>query len=192
MCGTPAPAVELLQPLPSVPDEFSGADNKAGPSSPDSQRPPHLGLGRWVPVAVVLMALMVITSFLYEFRKSNLPKEPGLAAEHADISEEPKLENVGQQRIVHNPVRRVQHVVATKLGTVQTIDAAKESDPVELWRAVKRGSVSAEVSLANLYLEGVAVPQNCEQAHILLLAASMKGSKSADNSLNSSYAKRCE
>jgi hypothetical protein len=31
-----------------------------------------------------------------------------------------------------------------------------------------------------------------EQAHILLLAASMKGSKAADNFLKSSYAERCE
>ena len=47
--------------------------------------------------------------------------------------------------------------------------------------------MSAEVALANLYLEGEAVPQNCEQAHTLLYAASMKGSKAADNVLTSSY-----
>jgi hypothetical protein len=193
MCGTPAPAVEPLQPLSSVPDEFSGADHEAGPSSPESQqRPSHLGIRRLIPVVVVLIVLMVVTSFFYEFRKGNLPKESGSAVELTAISEEPKLENAGQRRIVHNPVRGVQHVVAANLGTAQTIDAAKEDDPVELWRAVKRGSVSAEVALANLYLEGEIMPQNCEQAHILLLAASMKGSKAADNSLKSSYAERCE
>ncbi len=52
--------------------------------------------------------------------------------------------------------------------------------------------MSAEVALAKLYWEGAAVPQNCEQAHILLLAASMKGSTAADNFLKSSYAERCE
>jgi len=41
-------------------------------------------------------------------------------------------------------------------------------------------------------LEGKSVPQNCDQAHVLLYAASMKGSKAADNSLKSSYAERCE
>jgi len=61
-----------------------------------------------------------------------------------------------------------------------------------LWKAVKRGSVNAEVALANLYLEGEAVPQNCEQAHMLLSAAAMKGSKAADNLLKSSYAERCQ
>ena len=79
-----------------------------------------------------------------------------------------------------------------KLGTVQTADSAKEDDPAELWNAVKRGNVGAEVALASLYLKGEAVPQNCEQAHMLLLAASMKGSKSADHFLKSSYAERCE
>jgi hypothetical protein len=46
--------------------------------------------------------------------------------------------------------------------------------------------VSAEVALAKLYLEGEAVPHNCEQAQMLLLAASRKGSKAADDLLNSS------
>jgi hypothetical protein len=145
-----------------------------------------------IPVVVVLTALMVVTSFFYEARKGNLPKESGSAAELTATSGQPKLENSGQRHVVHKPVRGVQHVAAAKLGTDQTIDAAKEDDPVELWKAVKRGSVSAEVALANLYLEGEAVPQSCEQAHMLLYAALMKGSKAADNFLKSNYAERCE
>jgi TPR repeat protein len=86
----------------------------------------------------------------------------------------------------------VLRAAAAKLGTAQRIDTAKENDPVELWKAVRRGSVSEEVALANLYLEGEAVPQNCEQAHTLLYAASMKGSKAADTLLKSSYAERCK
>ena len=73
-------------------------------------------------------------------------------------SEQIKLENASERDIVHNPVGGVQHVVAGKLGTAQTTNAAKENDPVELWKAVKRGSVSAEVALANLYLEGESSP----------------------------------
>jgi TPR repeat protein len=102
-------------------------------------------------------------------------------------SEQIKVENAERQ-VVHNPVRGVQHLVAAKLETAQTTSAAKEADPVELWKAVKRGSVSAEVALANLYLGGV--PQNCEQAHMLLHAASMKGNKAADDLLRSSYSVR--
>ena len=133
---------------------------------------------------------MAATSFFYNSRKGNLPKEFGATAELMAPLAHPKVENAGERHIVHNPVRGVQEFVARKLGTAQTI-AAKEVDPVELWKAVKRGSVNAEVALANLYLEGEAVPQNCEQAHMLLYAASMKGSKAADNFLKSSYAERC-
>jgi len=193
MCGTAAPAIEPLQPTSAVPDEFSGADHESGPSSSDSQqRPPKPGFWRLIPVVVVLIVLSMVTWFFYEARKGKLPKESGSAAELTATSGQLKLKNAGERQIVHNPVRGVQHVVAAKLGTAQTTNAAKEDDPVELWKAVKRGSVSAEVALAKLYLEGEAVPQNCEQAHILLFAASMKGSKAADNFLKSSYAERCE
>jgi len=193
MCGTAAPASEPLQPTSAVPDELSGADHESGPSSSDSQqRPPKPGFWRLIPVVVVLIVLSMVTWFFYEARKGKLPKESGSAAQLTATSGQLKLENAGERQIVHNPVRGVQHVVAAKLGTAQTTNAAKEDDPVELWKAVKRGSVSAEVALAKLYLEGEAVPQNCEQAHILLLAASMKGSKAADNFLKSSYAERCE
>ena len=193
MCGTAAPASEPLQPTSAVPDEFSGADHESGPSSSDTQqRPPKPGFWRLIPVVVVLIVLSMVTWFFYEARKGKLPKESGSAAELTATSGQLKLKNTGERQIVHNPVRGVQHVVAAKLGTAQTTNAAKEDDPVELWKAVKRGSVNAEVALAKLYLEGEAVPQNCEQAHILLLAASMKGSKAADNFLKSSYAERCE
>ena len=193
MCGTAAPAIEPLHPTSAVPDEFSGADHESAPSRSDSQqRPPKPGFWRLIPVVVVLIVLSMVTWFFYEARKGKLPKESGSAAELTATSGQLKLKNAGERQIVHNPVRGVQHVVAAKLGTAQTTNAAKEDDPVELWKAVKRGSVSAEVALAKLYLEGEAVPQNCEQAHILLFAASMKGSRAADNFLKSSYAERCE
>ncbi len=135
---------------------------------------------------------MVVSSVLYEVHERNLAKESGSPTELTATSGQPKLENAGQRHNVHNPVRGVQHIVAAKLATTQTTNAAKEDYPVELWKAVKRGSVSAEVALANLYLEGKSVPQNCEQAHMLLQTASTKGSKAADILLKSSYPERCE
>ena len=193
MCGTAAPTIEPVQPPSVVPEEFSRADHESGRSSSDSQqRPPKPGLRRLIPVLVGLVLLSGVTWLFYEARKGKLPKESGSAAELTATSGQLKPENAGERQVVHNPVRGVQHVVAAKLGTAQITNAAKEDDPVELWKAVKRGSVSAEVALAKLYLEGEAVPQNCEQAHILLLTASMKGNKAADNFLKSSYAERCE
>jgi hypothetical protein len=113
------------------------------------------------------------------------------AATSAATSEQVKIENAAERQIVRPPVARVQHLAPAKVGTTPIARAA-EDDPVELWKAVKRGSVNAELVLAKLYLEGEAVPQNCEQAHMLLRAASTKGSKAADNLLKSRYAERCE
>jgi hypothetical protein len=187
MCGT-----EPLQPLLAVLNKFSRARHEVRPSSSDGQQG-TLGPGfrRLIPVVVILIALMAVTSFFYKSRKDQRAKESGAATEPTATSEQIKLENTGGRPIVHNPVGGV-HVVAAKLGAAQTTNAAKEDDPVELWKAVKRGSVSAEVALAKLYLEGEAVPHNCEQAQMLLLAASRKGSKAADDLLNSSDLERCE
>ena len=188
ICGT-----EPLQPLWGVRNKSSRATHQVKPSSSDRQRrPSRPRLWRLIPVVVVLTALMAVTSFLYTSHKRNLPKESGVAGELTATSEQPWPENAGERHIVHNSVKGVQHLSAAELGTAQIIHTAKEVDPVELWQAVKRGSVNAEVALANLYLEGEAVPQNCEQAHMLLSAASMKGSKAADDFLKSTYAERCE
>jgi hypothetical protein len=193
MCGTAAQVVEPLQTLSRIPDEFSGADYQSRPSSSDSQQsPPHPGLRRLVPVVVVSIVLMVVSSVFYEVHKRNLAKESGSAAELTAASAQPEVKNAAQRHIARNPVRRVPHVIPAKLGTAQTPDTAKEDDPVELWKAVKRGNVSAEVALANLYLQGKSVPQSCEQAHMLLQTASTKGSKAADTLLKSSYPERCE
>jgi len=45
----------------------------------------------------------------------------------------------------------------------------------QLWAAVEAGDTSAEVALAQLYLTGEGVPTNCEQARVLLRAASRNG-----------------
>ncbi len=192
MCGTAAPAVEPIQ-LPSpVPNELR-TNHKTLQSRLSSQpRPPRARLRRLVPIVVVSIVLIVVSSVFYEVHNRNLAKESGSAAEHTATSAQPKIKNADQRHIARNPVRRVQLVTPAKLGTAQTPDTAKEDDPVELWKAVKRGNVSAEVALANLYLHGKSVPQNCEQAHMLLQTASTKGSKAADTLLKSSYSERCE
>ena len=191
MCGTAAPAVEPIPPPSPVPNEFR-TNHKTLESSLNRQpRPPRAGLTRLIPIVVVSMVLMVVSSVFYEVHKRNPGKESGSAAELTAPSAQPKVKNADQRHIA-NPVRRVQHVIPAKMETAQTPDTAKGDDPVELWKAVKRGNVSAEVALANLYLQGTSVPQSCEQAHMLLQTASTKGSKAADTLLKSSYAERCE
>ncbi len=66
-----------------------------------------------------------------------------------------------------------------------------EDNAAELWKRVRRGDTGAEVSLAKLYLQGTRVSQNCEQAHLLLLAAAKKRHPEADRLLTNDYAQRC-
>jgi len=64
-------------------------------------------------------------------------------------------------------------------------------DPVELWKNVQRGSTEAEIELAMMYMDGTQVRQNCEQAHLLLLAAARKQNGRSSNLLSQIYAQRC-
>jgi type II secretory pathway predicted ATPase ExeA len=67
---------------------------------------------------------------------------------------------------------------------------AQTSEPDKLWAQVRKQNIDAEVELARMYLEGTAVPQNCAQAQVLLLAASQKGNAHASDLL-SNYKDRC-
>jgi hypothetical protein len=50
----------------------------------------------------------------------------------------------------------------------------KQMTPQQLWTAVQGGNSKAAVELAELYINGQDVPQNCQQARVLLLMASEK------------------
>jgi PilZ domain len=53
-----------------------------------------------------------------------------------------------------------------------------------LWDAVGKGSVEAEIVLADLYVQGVGIPaKNCEQARVLLTAAQTHGNEVATQKL---------
>jgi len=52
-----------------------------------------------------------------------------------------------------------------------------------LWTAVKKGNISAEIALADLYARGDGVTKNCDQARVLLRAAAEKGSSIASQQL---------
>jgi TPR repeat protein len=52
-----------------------------------------------------------------------------------------------------------------------------------LWAAVEKGNVQAEITLADMYARGEGVTKNCNQAQVLLRAASKKGSNEASQEL---------
>jgi hypothetical protein len=70
-------------------------------------------------------------------------------------------------------------------------DSPVADDPQELWKQVSKGSTHAEVALALLYLDGKKVAKNCEEAAVLLTAASRRGSTKAKSLLEKHYAERC-
>ena len=192
MCGTLAPAIKPVQACSAMLDEFSPADVEALSRSRNQQKWPSLGLMTLVAVFVVSMGLALFASFRYELSKARPHNESGPAPEIASSPGQVKSENTGPQQVVHYSPKEAPLVIPASLVIANKTPAAEENDPAHLWDAVKRGSVHAEVALANLYLRGEAPFKNCEQAHILLLAASMKGSKIADNLLKSSSAERCQ
>lgn len=61
-----------------------------------------------------------------------------------------------------------------------------------LWSSVKKGYVPAEVTLADLYRRGDGVEKNCDQARVLLVAASKKGSFEARQVLEQIAEQGCE
>lgn len=73
-------------------------------------------------------------------------------------------------------------------------DRARElSRAVELlWSAVKKGNVPAEVTLGDLYRRGDGVEKSCDQARVLLVAASKKGSADARKQLEQMAEQGCE
>jgi hypothetical protein len=60
-----------------------------------------------------------------------------------------------------------------------------------LWAGVRKGYVPAEVTLADLYRRGDGVPKNCDQAQVLLVAASKKGSPEARHLLEQMAEEGC-
>jgi PilZ domain-containing protein len=52
-------------------------------------------------------------------------------------------------------------------------------NPTQLWGAVQAGNSTAALQLAEMYIKGDGVPQNCQQARVLLLVASEKRNTAA-------------
>lgn len=55
--------------------------------------------------------------------------------------------------------------------------------PQQLWSALQAGNINVAVALADLYARGEGVPVNCQQARVLLLAASAKNVAEASKKL---------
>jgi type II secretory pathway predicted ATPase ExeA len=182
-----APSLEManLLPLPNSANELSAnmakiADTDAVPLAPAEAQPKearHFLVGpveSWRPA-----------------NEASSNQETKLAVPVAKIA--PPLfhaEKTAALGMVKSSDAETVRVPPTKTDPEPEQNAA--SDPAELWKRVAQGSVSAEISLASLYLDGsTTIQQNCEQAHQLLVVAS-RTSKVASDLLKGKYPERCQ
>ena len=111
-------------------DKFSRARHEVRPSSSDGQQGTlGPGLRRLIPVVVVLIPLMAVTSFFYKSRKDQLAKENPAQPPNLPPHQSRSSQKHCGRPIVHNPVGGVQQVVTGKLGT--TLTATSEQMKLE-------------------------------------------------------------
>jgi hypothetical protein len=140
------------------------------------------------PTAVVILTvLLVCTAYYANLRGRSIEKTPaarpvGASAREPNIQKASAPPN-GSGEVGKFPSEKPRSARITK---------TEDDDPIGLWRRVRQGSPEAEVALAKLYLQGIAVERSCEQAHVLLSAASRKRSKAADGLLAGAYAQQCQ
>jgi len=78
------------------------------------------------------------------------------------------------------PVKTQKPSAVTSLASSPSATGKKSAmNPNQLWGEVQAGNSKAAVELAELYIKGDGVPQNCQQARVLLLTASEKRNTAA-------------
>ena len=84
------------------------------------------------------------------------------------------------------PVKAQKPSAGTSPSSSASATTGKKSgvNPNQLWGAVQAGDSKAAVELADLYIRGEGVPQNCQQARVLLLTASEKRNTAAIKKLH--------
>jgi TPR repeat protein len=101
------------------------------------------------------------------------------------------------QAAVSEPVQKTGAVAVvpaaqrSRIESSAVQDASADDSMEALWVRVRHGDVRAEISLANRYMMGSGVPQNCEQARLLLTAAAKKKNSGAGQILASDYSAHC-
>ena len=83
-------------------------------------------------------------------------------------------------------LRLAQRYLGGSMGARDSSEAAKL-----LWKAVRQQNTTAAVLLSDLYVRGDGVPKSCDQARLLLLAATKRGAPQAAEQLRSLKSHGC-
>jgi hypothetical protein len=145
------------------------------------------GRRRLIPIVLSAVVLVCVASY-FSFRRRQIMNSPALVPAAAVTSSQPSLQSAAIPS--NTPPAEAEGVVRAK-PPLQESSKTTSEDPADLWSRVRKGDADAEVALAKRYLTGVGVERSCEQAHVLLSAASRKQNKAADGLLTGAYAQQC-
>jgi hypothetical protein len=189
MCGVPESADHAAL---DMRDEASGISLDVNRGRGPARESSYTGLGKTIAVIVLTVMLVCAGSYL-ALRGRTKVKTPAAVHSVGATSSQPNtpkpvapMNGTGASPVEGEDFRSAE----PRPGGNPTTE--ENDDPEELWSRVRQGDTGAEVSLAKLYLRGNAPGQNCEQAHVLLLAASRKQSKVADSLLGGAYKQQCQ
>lgn len=188
MCGLPAPADQATL---DTGNQASGGGLAIEKKTGSALRVP-LTTGFRKSITVVISTVLLLCSVYYLTLRSRSTENRPAASSVGPASSEPRTQ--GASAPLTGPEESPSEDGNSRSATTPPgpISKTEDDNPVELWNRVRHGSTEAEVALAKLYLQGITVERNCEQAHVLLLAASQKGSKAADSLLAGPYAQSCQ
>lgn len=184
MCGTPAPAPGEVVLGPRPVEGRASAQPSRGLAASVKQLVRR-------PLFVAAALLMVAGGlFLLRARSGNTPDMMSPVPAIAATTPDPTPPVAATAEKVDDPPKPVSQQ-PTLPGTPAATPISIADDPAELWKQVRKGNADAEVTLAKLYLDGKGVTRNCEQAHLLLVAAAKKRDRAAGQVLTSLYPLRC-
>jgi hypothetical protein len=215
MCGVPAPKLEHTSlnlettsrgETPGFSERSHSANDPAAMRTVSVTSYRTGGLRPKSRIAMVIFAATAALVFLLLWMVPTLKRPSSKASVPAETTPSvmPEPEGIPHRESMHEPAatkkraasspvspsaRQLQPSAENELKSASDTSAA--DDPQELWKKVSKGSTHAEVALALLYLDGNKVAKNCEEAAVLLTAASRRGSTKAKSLLEKHYAERC-
>lgn len=143
------------------------------------------------PITLAVTTLLLVGA-LYQLAVRGRSIEKTTAPSIEATASEPRTEKaLVPVNASDKPPAAVEEVSAAK-PQPEITSKPVDDDPTQLWSQVRHGNTGAEVALAKMYLQGTTLERSCEQAHVLLVAASRKQSKEADSILAGTYAQQCQ
>lgn len=188
MCGAFASTDKSTLEISNEPNGGGLAINRRAGSEPRALS--NTGLRK--PITVVVSTALLVCSVSFKLRDRTAVKTLAAVPTVAATSPQPKTQSAPAAMNSSEKSQPEDVDFRSAKRRPERIWKTEDDDPVELWGRVRQGSPGAEVALARLYLQGIAVARNCEQAHVLLLAASRKRNKAADSLLAGAYAQQCQ